>query len=75
MAYYAEGCLGLCQSLRQMSKVQQRHQTADRGAHPNDNLITFCLIGNGHYELIPNSNETAEVPNSRHRLFHQMGRS
>ena len=26
LAYYAEGCLGICQSLWQMSKVQQRHQ-------------------------------------------------
>ena len=30
LAYYVEGCLGLCQILRQMSKVQQRHQTTNR---------------------------------------------
>ena len=42
LAYYAKGCPGLCQSLLQMSKVQQRHQTANRRAHPNDGPWPFA---------------------------------
>ena len=60
---------------RQMSKVQQRHQTANRRAHPNEGPMAFRSIGIEHHGPIPNSNETVAVPNSRHRLLHQMGRS
>ncbi|XP_075633391.1 uncharacterized protein LOC142605849 [Castanea sativa] len=35
----------------------------------------FCSMGTGHHGPIPDSNETAEVPSSRHELLHQMGRS
>ncbi|XP_075650465.1 uncharacterized protein LOC142621025 [Castanea sativa] len=55
-----------------MSEVQHRHQTADRGTHPNDSPVAFFSMGTRHNGPIPNSNETAEVPNSRHRLLHQM---
>ena len=60
---------------QQMSKVQQRHQTTDRRAHPNDGPMAFRSMMIGHYGPIPNNNEIVEVPNSWHRLLHQMGRS
>ena len=45
------------------------------GAHPNDVPMTFRSMGIGHHRPIPNSNETAEIHKSWHRLLHQMGRS
>ena len=57
---------------RQMSKVQQRYQTTNRRAHPNDGPMTFCSMGIRHHRHIPNSNETAKVPNSWHRLLHRV---
>ena len=75
LAYYVEGCPCLCQSLRQMSKVRQHHQTDNRRTHPNNGPMTFLSMRVGHYGPIPSSNETAKVSNNRHRLLHQMGRS
>ena len=37
--------------------------------------LTPIAMEIGYHRPIPNRNETAEVPNSRHRLLHQMGRS
>ena len=74
LAHYAEGCSDLCQCLRQMSKVQQHYQTADERTDPNDGPVAIRLMGIGHHGPIPNSHVAAEVPYSRHRLFHQMGR-
>ena len=57
-----------------MSKVQQCHQIADGRTDPNDGPVAIRLMGIGHHRPIPNSHVAAEVPYSRHRLFHQMGR-
>ena len=37
--------------------------------------LTPIAMEIGYHRPIPNSNEIVEVPNSRHRLLHQMGRS
>ena len=37
--------------------------------------LTPIAMEIGYHMPIPNSNETTEVPNSRHRLLHQMGKS
>ena len=34
--------------------------------------MTFCLMGIRHHRPIPNSKETAKVPNSWHRLLHRV---
>ena len=38
-------------------------------------VLTQIAIEIGYHRPIPNSNETTEVLNSRHRQLHQMGRS
>ena len=37
--------------------------------------LTPIAMEIGYHRPIPNSNETTEVPNSQHRLLHQMGKS
>jgi len=75
LAYHAEGCPSLCQSLRQMPKVQQHHQIANGRAQPDDDPMAFYSIGIGNHGPIPNSDETTEVPSGRHRLLYQIGGS
>ena len=69
-----------------MPKIQQYHQTAIQRADPYDNPISVRSmgvrhhgavrsVGVRHYGAVPNSGATAEVPDSRHRVFHKMGGS
>ena len=75
LAHNAERCPNLCQSLRQVSKVQQRHQTTVERINPNGNPGDICLVGIRHHGPISNSGTATEVPYSRHRLLHKVGRS
>ena len=75
LAHHAEGQASLCQSLRQVSKVQQCHLTTVRGTHPYDNPIAIRSMGVRYHGSFPNSNQVTEVPSSQHRLLHEMGRS
>ena len=75
LAYHAEGCPSLCQNLRQMSEVQQHHQTTNKRAHRDDNFVAFCLMGVRHYGPIPDSGKITEVPSGRYKLLYQIGGS
>ena len=75
LTHHVEGCSNLCQSLRQVSKVQQCHQTAVRRVDPNDSPMAVRSVGIRHHRAIPDSSMVAEVPHSRHRLLHKMGGS
>ena len=73
MAYHVERCPCICQNLRQVLEVWQPHQTTNRGAHSNDGPIAFRSMRVGYHGPISSSNQTIEIPCSRHRLLHQMG--
>ena len=75
LAYHAEGCPSLCQSLCQVSEVYQHHQTANRRAHLDDSSVAFCLIGVRHHGPIPDSGKTVEDPSGWYRLLYQIGES
>ena len=61
--------------MRQMPKIQQYHQTADRRVDPYDSLVAIHLMGVRHHGVVPNSGVTAEITNSGHRLLHKIGGS
>ena len=75
LAHHAEGCPNLCQNLWQVLKVQQRHQTAIRRVDHDDSPVAIYSVGIRHHRINPNSGAIAEVPYSRHRLLHKVGRS
>ena len=75
LAHHAKRCPDLCQSLQQMPKIQQYHKTAVRRIDPYDSPMAVRLVGFRHYEIVPNSGVTAEVPGSGHRLLHEIGGS
>ena len=75
LAHYAKRHSDLCQSLRQMLKIQQHHPTAVRRIDPYNNPMVVHLVEVKHYETVSNSGVTAEVPDSGHRLLHKMGGS
>ena len=56
-----------------MPKIQQYHKTAVRRIDPYDSPMAVRLVGFRHYEIVPNSGATAEVPGSGHRLLHEIG--
>ena len=75
LAYHAEGCQSLCQSLRQVLEVQQHHQTTNRRANSDGSSMALYSMGVRHHEPIPNGSKTIEVPSGRYRLLYQMGKS
>ena len=75
LAYNAKGCASLCQVLRQVSEVQQFHQTTILRTDPYDGTLVVCLIGARYHGTIPDSDKATKVFGTWHRLFHQVGRS
>ena len=75
LAHHAKRCSDLCQSLRQMPKIQQYHQIAVRRVDPYDSPMAICSMRVRHYGIVPNGGAIAEVPDSGHRLLHKMGES
>ena len=75
LGHHAEGRPDLCQSLRQVSKVQQYHQIVVQRVDPIDNPMVVCSVGIRHHGAIPHCGATAEVPDSGHRLLYKMGGS
>ena len=75
LAYDAEGCLCICQSLRQVPEIWQPNQVTDRGAHPNDGPMAFHSIKVGYHGLVPNSGHIVEISSNQYKLLHQVGRS
>ena len=65
--------LDLCQSLRQMPKIQQYHQIAVRRVDTYDSPMVVRLVGVRHHGAVPNSGMIDEVPDNGHRLLHKMG--
>ena len=45
LTHQAKGCLNLCQSLRQVSKVQQYYQATVKRVNPNDSPWLFAQWG------------------------------
>ena len=70
LVYHAEGYLSLCQSLRQMSEVQQYHQTTNRGVYSDDSSVAFCSKGVKHHGPIPNGSKIVEVTSGQYRLLY-----
>ena len=66
LAHFTEGCANLCQSLRQVSKFWQHHQTTVCGTHPYDNPMAVRLVGIRYYGPLPNGSQATEVPSSWH---------
>ena len=58
-----------------IAKGLASHQTAIGRIDPDDSSMAICSIGIRHHGPIPDSGTTAEVPYSRHRLLHEVGRS
>ncbi|XP_075636802.1 uncharacterized protein LOC142609045 [Castanea sativa] len=56
-------------------KGSECHLAASRRAHPNNSPMAFCSMGIRYHGLILNRDKVAKVPDSWHRLLHQMGRS
>ena len=51
-----------------------RGQTVIRRVDLYDSPMAIRLVGVRHHGVVPNSVTIDEVPDSGHRLFHQMGR-
>ena len=75
MAYHAERCPCIRQSLRQVPKVWQPNQATGRRAHPNDGPMAFRSIGVRYHGSVPTSGQTFKVSSSWYKLLHQVGRS
>ena len=74
LAYYAERCPILCEGVRHVPTLQQRHTTTDKGIHANKRPLAIRLVGIGHSRSFSHGYATAQVPRCGDRLLHQMGR-
>ena len=54
LANYAERCISLCKTLRQVSKVQQFHQTTIQRANTHDGPLAIRLMGTRYHGSFPN---------------------
>ena len=75
LAHHAEGHPGLCQNLRQVPEVQQCHQIAVGRINSNNGPVAICSVGIKHHGPIPDSSTVVEIPYSRNRLLHKVGKS
>ncbi|XP_050240791.1 uncharacterized protein LOC126689600 [Quercus robur] len=61
LAHNAEGRVSLCKVLRQMSKVQQFHQTTIRRANPHDNTLAIHSMEARYRGPIPDNEKATKV--------------
>ena len=74
LAYYAERCPILCEGVRQVPTLQQRHTTTNRGTHANERSLAIRLVGIGHSRPFSHGHAAIQVPYCGDRLLYQMGR-